>query len=337
MIINTRFDTHDANREIYAVHSENLNYGTYPDRRLGRLLDTFVNTSHPCSKDPIGSLKTLKDAADIFGLNLRDELLRFHEKYFSSNMMTTVILGKENLDDLQAMAVSLLSNVTNRNTRRPKFPGNPRMKPFTGYAIKQESIHDAKELTIIFGLPRYPCDKSYIGTYIGNLINSDDDTDLKTYMKDNGLIESIKSELHVEGPAEYESFRIVFGLTTMGVGRVDEILEILFQYITSLKKYPRFSEALNIPANGFYKKDPCSYVESISMDSSICVNLTGIFMIDYPQQRVLKIDEYLDFLSHLNETNFNYVITMPNFEGTSSGGITNVDMRNNFWFLMFLD
>ena len=44
-------------------------------------------------------------------MDIRAELLKFHSKYYSSNLMRLVVLGRGVLDELQAMAVEKFSPV----------------------------------------------------------------------------------------------------------------------------------------------------------------------------------------------------------------------------------
>lgn len=53
--------------------------------------------------------------------------MRFHETYYSANLMKLVVLGREPLDQLQAWVVDKFSAVKNKELKAPNFDG----KPFT--------------------------------------------------------------------------------------------------------------------------------------------------------------------------------------------------------------
>lgn len=55
--------------------------------------------------------QTLGEEPKEKGVDIREELLKFHSKYYSSNLMRLVVLGKAGLDELQAMAVEKFSPV----------------------------------------------------------------------------------------------------------------------------------------------------------------------------------------------------------------------------------
>jgi insulysin len=62
--------------------------------RLHELEKSLTNSSHPYSKFGTGNLRTLKYNPEKLGLNIREELLRFHDTYYSSNIMKLCVLGK---------------------------------------------------------------------------------------------------------------------------------------------------------------------------------------------------------------------------------------------------
>jgi len=72
-------------------HKKNLQTDGW---RLHELEKSLTNPSHPYSKFGTGNLSTLKYNPEKLGLNIREELLRFHDTYYSSNIMKLCVLGK---------------------------------------------------------------------------------------------------------------------------------------------------------------------------------------------------------------------------------------------------
>lgn len=93
--------------------------------RIRQLEKSLSNPKHPYSKFGTGNLETLKEIPIKRGLNIRDELLKFHEKYYSANIMKLVILGKESLDQLTQWVVEKFSAIKNKNVPIPTFDGHP--------------------------------------------------------------------------------------------------------------------------------------------------------------------------------------------------------------------
>jgi hypothetical protein len=45
------------------------------------------------------------------GLDVRQELLKFHDKWYSSNMMSLAVVGNQTIDELEKMVVELFSGM----------------------------------------------------------------------------------------------------------------------------------------------------------------------------------------------------------------------------------
>jgi insulysin len=53
--------------------------------------------------------------------------MKFHETYYSANLMKLVVLGREPLDQLEQWVVEKFAAVKNKDLKAPDFEG----KPFT--------------------------------------------------------------------------------------------------------------------------------------------------------------------------------------------------------------
>ena len=83
-------------REVNAVDSEHVKNVANDGWRLSQLERSTSNPNHPFSKFGTGNLSTLMDLPKEKGIQVRDELLKFHSKWYSSNLMTLSILGQGN-------------------------------------------------------------------------------------------------------------------------------------------------------------------------------------------------------------------------------------------------
>lgn len=64
----------------------------------------------PLNRFSTGGLETLKIPT------IREDLLKFHAEHYSSNIMSLVMVGKQELSELEELAVSNFSDVPNKNT-----------------------------------------------------------------------------------------------------------------------------------------------------------------------------------------------------------------------------
>ena len=113
--ISPLFDASSTDRELNAVDSENQKNLQSDAWRVDQLEKSTCRADHPFSKFGTGNLSTLKTEPEKLGLSVREELLNFHTKYYSANLMTLCLLGKETLDELQAYAVDMFSDIPNKN------------------------------------------------------------------------------------------------------------------------------------------------------------------------------------------------------------------------------
>lgn len=142
-------------REINAVNSEFEKNVPLDGWRLLQLDKHVSKASHPYHKFGIGSLKTLSIVPKEKGINIREELLKFHHKWYSSNIMTLVILGKESLDELEKLGKSLFLSVPNHNVEQPEWkehPYGPEHLQIKSYVVP---IKDTRTIHICFPAPDF--------------------------------------------------------------------------------------------------------------------------------------------------------------------------------------
>jgi insulysin len=84
------------------------------------------------------------------GINVRDELIRFHNKWYSANIMSLAVFGKESLDDLEKMVVSLFSGIENKNIISPKWTDFPFPDDKLRTKVFIVPVKDTRSLTITF-------------------------------------------------------------------------------------------------------------------------------------------------------------------------------------------
>lgn len=114
-----------TDRELRAVdseHKKNLQSDTW---RLFQLDKNLSNPDYPYNSFGTGNLVSLKEEPTAKGLNVRDAFMKFHETYYSSNLMKLVVLGREPLDQLEQWVVDKFTGVKNKSLAPPDFKGSP--------------------------------------------------------------------------------------------------------------------------------------------------------------------------------------------------------------------
>jgi len=66
-------------------------------------------------------MATLKTTPDTKGIDVRQELLNFHNQFYSSNISYLVVLGKESLEELKKIVDTCFALIQNKNLSVPQF------------------------------------------------------------------------------------------------------------------------------------------------------------------------------------------------------------------------
>ncbi|XP_017766941.1 PREDICTED: insulin-degrading enzyme [Eufriesea mexicana] len=274
--------------ELNAIHLEcekNLANDTW---RLDQLEKSSADPNHPFSKFDAGNKETLDILPKQKGINVREKLLEFHKKFYSSNVMALCVLGKESLDELEKMVIELFSQVKNKEIAIPTWPQHPFNEQHFQHKWYIVPIKDIRNLYIIFPIPdlteHYKSSPAY---YISHLLGHEGEGSLLSLLKAKGWCNSLGSGKRLS--ARGFSFFVVFvDLTEEGTQHVDDIVLLTFQYINMLKKhgpvewiYNECRDIANINFKFKEKSYPCDYVSSIAQR-----------LYDYPMEDILTV-EYL--------------------------------------------
>ncbi|KAK0157499.1 hypothetical protein PV328_011239 [Microctonus aethiopoides] len=243
-----------------------------------------ANPNHPYSKFDTSN----RDASDVTPekkeITLREKLLKFYNTWYSSNIMALSVLGKENLDDLEAMVIKMFSEIKNKNVAAPEWPEHPFNNDHFGHEWFIVPINDIRTLKMIFPLPdlrKYY--RSNPGMYMTYLLAHEGNGSLLSALKKAGWGNSLDagSQKHARGNCNF--FNITVDLTEDGIHHVDDIVTLTFQYINMLRSEGPlewiFEECKQLSNMKFYftiKSSPESYVSS-----------TAYALHEYPMEEVL--------------------------------------------------
>ncbi|XP_044152189.1 insulin-degrading enzyme isoform X2 [Bufo gargarizans] len=265
------FDESCKDREVNAVDSEHEKNLMNDAWRLFQLEKATGNPQHPFHKFGTGNKLTLETRPTQEGLDVRQELLKFHSTYYSSNLMSICVLGRETLDELTELLVKLFAEVENKNVPVPEFPENPFQKQCLQKTYKIVPIKDIRNLYVTFPIPdlqKYY--KSNPGHYLGHLIGHEGPGSLLSELKSKGWVNTLVGG-QKEGAKGFMFFIINVDLTEEGLLHVDDIIFHMFQYIQKLRtEGPQewvFQECKDLNAVAFRFKDkerPRGYTSKVS-------------------------------------------------------------------------
>lgn len=92
--LNPLFTESATERELNAVHLEHEKNIANDTWRMDQMDKSLANPNHAYSKFGTGNKETLDTIPKKNGINVRDELLKFHKEWYSANIMSLSILGK---------------------------------------------------------------------------------------------------------------------------------------------------------------------------------------------------------------------------------------------------
>lgn len=223
-------------REINAVHSEHEKNLSMDVWRIRQVNKSLCDPKHPYNKFGTGSKKTLLEDPKTTNINIREELMKFHAKWYSANIMSLAVFGKESLDDLESMVVGMFSEIENKNVTSPEWKDLPYKNDQLATKTKVVPVKDSRSLTITFQTEdleqHYRAGPEH---YASHLIGHEGAGSILSELKAKGWCNNLVGGYNTIGRG-FGFFEVMVDLTQDGFEHVDDIVKIIFQYINMLKK-----------------------------------------------------------------------------------------------------
>lgn len=223
------FDSSCVDREIHAVDSEftkNINNDMW---RQSQLLFSLACPTHPLNRFGTGNINTLQIA------DIRARLIAYYGEQYAAGLMAFVVLGKEDVNTLMSWCEGHFSKVSSCNSPQSAAPiGFPFDKSRLGTLIKVASIMDKKEVRLVWQFPSIEhLYASKPQKYLSHLIGHEGRNSILSMLKAEGLALELNAGCYYSYP-EFALFRVSIDLTDKGMGLIDTVLEIVYQYIQML-------------------------------------------------------------------------------------------------------
>ena len=262
-----------TDRELNAVHSEHQKNLQSDERRMYQLKSSCANKLHPFSRFSTGSKETLHDIPRDSGIDVRAEMLKFHDANYSANLMSLCIIAPYSLDLLQTWTIDLFSAIPNHHRQDPSEEYKsikPLLDEQCGLIYHVESVRDIRVVEISWITESYINDyKTKPSRLLASLLGDEGEGSLLSLLKMRGWCDGLTA-----GPAEMDTFGLFFvsvTLTNEGIEHIDEIVATTFQYIRMLRKegipkrvYEEESGLAEIAFRFREREDPISLVMRMS-------------------------------------------------------------------------
>uniref|UniRef100_A0A0E0EDB2 Peptidase M16 N-terminal domain-containing protein n=1 Tax=Oryza meridionalis TaxID=40149 RepID=A0A0E0EDB2_9ORYZ len=310
-------------REIKAVDSENQKNLLSDPWRMNQLQNHISLESHPYHKFGTGNWDTLEVKPKEKGLDTRLELIKFYDSHYSANLMQLVVYGKESLDNLQTLVENKFCGVRNTGRERFSFPGHPCSSEHLQVLVKAVPIKQGHTLRILWPItPNIRHYKEGPCKYVSHLIGHEGEGSLFYVLKKLGWAMSLEAG---EGDWSYEFsfFSVVIKLTDVGHEHMEDIVGLLFRYITLLQTSgtPKwiFDELQTICETGFHYRDkspPIHYVANISSNMQIYPPEDWLIASSVPSK--FSPDAIQGILNELTPDNVRIFWESKKFEGQTN-------------------
>lgn len=277
-------------REIYAVDSEYRKNIQNDVRRVLQINRTLSAPEHPYSKFSTGCVESITAAArklqaetqgdgestdeSSVWTETRRRMVEWWKQEYCAGRMTLAVLGKESLEELTHMVVSLFSPISNRGLDPRPVSTQPVWGPNEmGSIIFIKTVKDYYSLTLTFMIPdQRPHLDTQPAFMISHFLGHEGPGSVYAYLKKKNWLISISAGAEWRNPS-VQQLKVSVRLTKEGYGHYKDVLLTIYNYLSLLRLSPspfplyHFTEVHTVALLHFRFRErgqPHSYVQGLS-------------------------------------------------------------------------
>ncbi|KAL7290058.1 hypothetical protein TKK_0015787 [Trichogramma kaykai] len=270
-------------KEITAVHLEHEKNLASDTWRLDQLDKSSANPNHVYCRFGTGNRETLQINPKEKNIDIRQALLDFHSKYYSANIMALSVLGKETLDELETMIMSMFSDVPNKDIELPRWPEHPFTEEHFKHKWSAVPVKDIRNLSVTFPIPDLQEHfRSSPLHYWSHLLGHEGKGSLLSALREKGWCSSLMAGKRSSARG-FDFFSVFVDLTEKGIHHTDDIITMIFQYIKMINEegpvewvYNEYRDIANLNFRFKEKSQPRNWVK-----------ITVSALSEYPIEEVL--------------------------------------------------
>ena len=222
-----------ADKERSAVNAEMESKKHGDGRRLAMLMLSTLNPAHPATRFTGGNLNTLSDKP---GSRLHDELVRFHQTWYSANLMKGVLYGPQSLDELETLARGELAVIPDRQAKINVPAAPPVTDAEKGVIIGVRPVRETHSLSMEFVLPQALDDyRTKPLQVVSAVLGTETGHSLVEVLRNKGLALGLSAGGDTTSLRNGVTVSIFVQLTEEGGKRRDEVLATIFGYFDLLR------------------------------------------------------------------------------------------------------
>lgn len=250
---------------------------------------------HPNSRFATGNKLTLETIPKQQGIDLREELLKYHAEYYSANIMTLVVLGKNSISDLKSLVTDLFKEVPSSNRSNPSLQWWGKIRPYEPSdalaVVEIVPVMDSRKLVLSWPLwvaspeLRDVLEHSKPEMIVTHLLGHEGKGSIRSYLIEKGWANALQASIGNDF-SDCQQIDVSIDLTKEGFLHRYDVAKAVFGYIAMLKVqgipryiYDEVQQLSKIAFEFREKSDPSTYVSSLAADMQLFSNpaeyLTG--------------------------------------------------------------
>ena len=298
-------------------------------RRFYQVHKETANPDHPFSRFSVGNKQTL---ADRRGQSVLNELRAFYNSKYSAEKMTLVVVGPQSTQELTQWVKTFFGEVPKVNSVPLQLPALYTQKQLARQ-INIVPIKAMKKLVLTFALDNSPT--RYLNkpeALIAHMLGYEGSNSLYSVLKQEGWINTLDAGGGIKG-STYKDFNISINLTDEGMHAIDQIVAMVFQYISLLREQGlqewRYKEKQAIYLQALNSAEDS---EPLDMASHLAMN-----MQHYPEQHYLVGDYVMQRFEKVQLTQLLGGLTPDNMRLTLVGLDVETDKHASWYGTPYKD
>ncbi|MBY4677967.1 insulinase family protein [Marinobacterium arenosum] len=231
--ISPLFAAEYVDRERHAVHSEFQSKMRDDGRRLHEAAKQALNPAHSYSRFSVGSLQSLADHGDD---RVRDDLIKFYDQYYSANLMTLVVQGRQPVEELKEMVEKRFSAVPNKQAERYQDASPLFTADQLPAQLNVRSIKERRTLSLTFpvaSIRDHWREKPL--HFLASQIGYEGKGSLLAELKARGWATGLAAYTGTDLPGN-ATFKVKMALTPEGMKHYQQISGLFFDYLQLLDR-----------------------------------------------------------------------------------------------------
>lgn len=230
--VSPRFDREHLAGERRIVHSEYVSRSRSDHLRSLAAWKQTLDPRHPLARFHVGTEETLRDRP---GGGIREEVVDFWEKTYSSHLMKLVVLGREPLDELERLVRIRFGPVARRPVARLRIDGPLFRAGLLPARLDIAPIRESRTLSLSFPIPPIePHFRAKPLALISHLVGHEGRGSLLSALKERGWAEGLSAGPGVSHP-DFATFGITIRATRAGIENADEVVALVFSYLDLIR------------------------------------------------------------------------------------------------------